>query len=110
MIDRRDLMRGMAVVAASTFLPHEEQRELIAPGSWAAIRTEDRLFAVGDRLPMPMACEVSGLVMMIAKVKSCKPHGDGWWYELELVGDRQERIQPADWNAVIAERRAALAA
>lgn len=110
MIDRRDLMKAMAVVAASAFLPHEEQRNLIAPGSWAAIRTEDRLFAVGDTLPFAVQCEVSGLVLVVAKVMSAKPHGNGWWYELELLPGPSERIPPEHWNAVIAERRAALSA
>ncbi|MBX9830216.1 MAG: twin-arginine translocation signal domain-containing protein [Xanthobacteraceae bacterium] len=106
MIDRRDVMKALAVAGTAAWLHPDLAHAFSAPGN-AALRMAEQDYAVGELLPFAMQCEVSGLVLRVGKIVKAERQADGsWWYDVELQSGKAERIPEDTGNELVAEGNA----
>lgn len=107
MIDRRDVVKALAVAGVASWLPPDLTRGFAAPGN-AALTTVEQDYVVGELLPFATWCEAaSGIVLRVGKIVKAERQADGsWWYDVELQPGKAERIPEDVWNELVAEGRA----
>jgi hypothetical protein len=88
MIDRRDMLKALAIAAIATW----DGSKLVTAAAYAA----------GETLPVVVADEASGMVLLFAKVVSkAERRGGRWQYEIEIDQKTGERIPPEIWNELV---------